>query len=233
MGDFNPILVKRGAYIMKKMAYLSIIILLLASCTIPMNMNTVVKEPNFGGIVEEVHEKSILVRVNEDEITSSDLISVSLDVELKDSMTDFNPGDEIRVYFDGNIAESYPAQVHKVYAIILVEPADRAEGMDLETTDNKVIDDFEGVSITVKDRTISSKGLILILENKSDKQIIYGEDFLLEQRIDGGWHKVPISIDGEYGFNDIGYELNPGEDGEWEVDWDWLYGGLKIRHAFS
>lgn len=96
--------------------------ILLGGCTIPMNMNTVIKEPNFGGTVEEVHEKSVLVRVNENESTSSDLISVSLDVELKDSMTDFEVGDEIRVYYDGNIAESYPAQVNKVYAIILVSP---------------------------------------------------------------------------------------------------------------
>ena len=87
-----------------------------------MNMNTVTNEPNFSGIVDEVYEKSILVRVNKDEdaIQSSDLMSVSLDVELKDSMTHFEIGDEVRVYYDGTIAESYPAQINKVYAIIFV-----------------------------------------------------------------------------------------------------------------
>jgi len=86
-------------------------------------MNTVVDEPNFCGIVDQVYEQSILVRVNEDEgeIKSSDLMSVSLDVELKDSMTYFEIGDEVRIYYDGSIAESYPAQINKVYAIILVE----------------------------------------------------------------------------------------------------------------
>lgn len=89
-----------------------------------MNMNTVVSEPNFSGIIDEVYEQSILVRVNEgeDEKRSSDLMSVSLDVMLKDSMTFFEVGEEVRVYYDGSIAESYPAQINKVYAIIIVDP---------------------------------------------------------------------------------------------------------------
>lgn len=98
-----------------------------AGCTAPMNMNTVVNEPNFSGIVEEVYDGSILVRVNEgeDERKSSDLMSVSLNTMLADSMTHFSVGDEVRVYYDGYIAESYPAQIHSVYAITLVTPQDR------------------------------------------------------------------------------------------------------------
>ena len=107
---------------MKNIILLLLLLILLTGCTRPMNMNTVLNEPNFTGIVEEVNDQSILVRVNEDEeeIRSSDLISVSLDVEIKDSMNEFNIGDEICVYYDGNIAESYPAQVNRVYAIVLV-----------------------------------------------------------------------------------------------------------------
>ena len=53
--------------------------------------------------------------------------SVSLNVENKDSSTHFNIGDEVVVYYDGNIAESYPMQINKVYAITLRTPADRTE----------------------------------------------------------------------------------------------------------
>lgn len=90
-----------------------------------MNMNTVVNEPNFAGIVTYSDEKSILVKVNEGEeiLKSADVMSVSLNVELKDSMTEFNVGDEVRVYYDGTVAESYPGQIHKVYAIVLIAPA--------------------------------------------------------------------------------------------------------------
>lgn len=48
---------------------------------------------------------------------------VSLDAENKDDMVDFNIGDEVIVYYDGNIAESYPLQINTVYAISLKDPA--------------------------------------------------------------------------------------------------------------
>ena len=38
-------------------------------------------------------------------------------------MVDFNIGDEVIVYYDGNIAESYPLQINTVYAISLKDPA--------------------------------------------------------------------------------------------------------------
>lgn len=98
-------------------------LVLITGCSKEMNMDKVLNEPNFVGVVTEVNEHSILVKVNEDEddIRSSDLMSVSLDVEIDDSITDFNIGDEVRVYYDGMIAESYPAQINKVYAIMLVD----------------------------------------------------------------------------------------------------------------
>ena len=113
-----------GGRIKKSIVVLFCIIALLASCSKEINMNNVKNEPNFSGIVEEVNEYSILVKINEneDEFQTSDLISVSLDVELKDSATKFNTGDEVEIYYDGNIAESYPAQINKVYAIILINP---------------------------------------------------------------------------------------------------------------
>ena len=89
----------------------------------PMTLNDIYDKPNFKGTVMQVSEGAILVEVDpeEDEIKSSDLISVSLEVQLKDSMTHFEPGDRVGVYYNGEIAESYPAQIHTVYAILLVE----------------------------------------------------------------------------------------------------------------
>ena len=42
-------------------------------------------------------------------------------------MTSFNVGDEVVVYFDGNIVESYPMLINKEYAITLPTPADRTD----------------------------------------------------------------------------------------------------------
>ena len=80
--------------------------------------------------------------------------------------------------------------------------------------------------MTVKKGTASSTELTVAFENNSNSQCIYSEYFWLEKKINGRWYQVPVAIDGNYGFNDIGYDLASGDDGEWAVDWDWLYGSL-------
>lgn len=98
---------------------------------IPMSMHNIAKEPHFAGTVAEVYDNTILVIVDEGEEVrrSSDLMSVSLNVKLKDSMTHFNVGDRVIAYYNGEIAESYPAQINTVYAIVLSSP-DMSINMD-------------------------------------------------------------------------------------------------------
>jgi len=86
-----------------------------------MTMNDIYDKPRFRGTVIETNEDTILVSVNEDEdeFKISDKISVSLKVKLKDSMTHFNVGDKVSVYYNGEIVTTYPARVDEVYAIIL------------------------------------------------------------------------------------------------------------------
>ena len=105
---------------MKKVIALVLICLLtLAGCD-RRSMNYIIQnEPSITGIVKETGEHSILVENDDGEYW------VSLDVQNGDSMTDFTIGDKVVVYFDGNIAESYPMQINRVYAIILRTPADR------------------------------------------------------------------------------------------------------------
>ena len=86
------------------------------------SMNYIISnEPSITGIVKETNENAILIENEDGEYW------VSLNVENKDSVTNFNIGDEIVVYYDGNIAESYPMQINTVYAITLKTPADRTE----------------------------------------------------------------------------------------------------------
>jgi hypothetical protein len=101
-----------------------------------------------------------------------------------------------------------------------------------DTTDWKpitydTVNNFKGVTMAVKDGTVSSTGLTVVFESKLNSECIYGEYFLLEKEVNGEWFQVPIAIDGNYGFNDIGYSLTSEESSEWSVDWEWLYGGLK------
>ena len=98
-----------------------ICVLSLTGCN-NRSMNYIIEnEPSITGIVKETNDNSILIENENGEYW------VSLNVENKDSMTNFSVGNEVVVYYDGNIAESYPMQINTVYAITLKTPADRTE----------------------------------------------------------------------------------------------------------
>lgn len=85
------------------------------------SMNYIIEnEASITGIVKDTGDKAILIENGDGEYW------VSLQVENQDSMTDFKVGDEVVVYFDGMVAESYPMQINTVYAITLKTPADRS-----------------------------------------------------------------------------------------------------------
>ena len=78
--------------------------------------------PYFNGEVIEVKEKSILVKpdANSNESKSADRITVSLDVISEIPVPNFNVGDRVRVIYNGEIAETYPASINKVFVIYLL-----------------------------------------------------------------------------------------------------------------
>ncbi len=109
----------------KSISVLAVILLIvsLAGCTRSMNY-VIEHEPSFVGKVEMVAEDYVLVNVNTDDALYSDYpnVQVSLAVELSDSFLSLSIGDEIVVYYDGNITEG---KAETVYAINLRTPANR------------------------------------------------------------------------------------------------------------
>lgn len=79
-------------------------------------------EPSMKGTVLEIKDGYARIEASqsEDTIADNEEILVTLDVERKDSSTDFEIGDKVAVYYDGDIAEGDPASIEKVYAILYV-----------------------------------------------------------------------------------------------------------------
>ncbi|HOA79706.1 MAG TPA: hypothetical protein PKK61_01395 [Defluviitaleaceae bacterium] len=100
------------------------------------------------------------------------------------------------------------------------------EGAKWEASIHETVNNLNGVSMTVKEGTLSSKSLTLILENNSDKDCIFSSDFILEKKVNKRWYQVPVILDSDYGFEDIAYELSSSSVRQWPVDWNWLYGNL-------
>ena len=80
----------------------------------------------------------------------------------------------------------------------------------------------QGVSARVTEA--SAAGLTLELSNATEEGYIFSSDFRLDKKTGDAWLSVPVVVKGNYGFNDIAYELPAGASSEWFVDWEWLYG---------
>lgn len=109
----------------KNICVMVLVVLLVSLAGCSRSMNYVIEhEPSFVGIVETITDEYVMVNINSDDPLYNDYstVQVSLDVELKDSYSNLENGDEIVVYFDGNIAEG---KAEKVYAITLQTPANR------------------------------------------------------------------------------------------------------------
>ena len=107
---------------MKKI-YLALILFLLVMVVGCGKETEQKKNPYFQATVLEVKENSILVEPfeGEQELTSVDRISVSTDVISIQEVPEMEEGTEVRVVYNGEIAESYPAQIHHVFAIYLID----------------------------------------------------------------------------------------------------------------
>lgn len=108
---------------MKK--FLSLILSLVfivsfSSCKTIDKVQDVVK-PNFVGKVVEKYDNSCLVEVasNEDSYpTIGEKVMVNTNI---DDCPQYEVGDFIKITYNGEIAESYPLQIHHVYSVSIVD----------------------------------------------------------------------------------------------------------------
>ena len=116
-----------------------LVILGLTGCN-NRSMNSIINdEPSVTGIVTEVHDQYIQIYIENEGYPYGADCDVSLDVENKDgTYSPIHVGDEVVVYYDGSIAESYPMQINTVYAVTLKTPAVR-EGSYTQISMNEAV----------------------------------------------------------------------------------------------
>lgn len=81
------------------------------------------KNPFFNATVLKINENSILVEPFKDSnvYKTADKFVVSTDVISTNPIPKLSVGTEIRIVYNGNIMETYPAQIDKVFAIYLLD----------------------------------------------------------------------------------------------------------------
>lgn len=120
--------------------------------------------PSITGIVTEVHDKYIVIQGEPNELYHlSEKYHVSLPAEYENPDTSYSVGDEVIVYYDGNIAESDPLQINTVYAITLKTPA--AETITGDFNSTKWLDGVTFIDLAPGEEVKSSTEVIVKNDN--------------------------------------------------------------------
>ena len=93
------------------------------------------------------------------------------------------------------------------------------------------IDSVSGVTIEIKEGTLTPTGATIIITDTTDKNNSYGEAYRIDKKEDGKWTEVSRVIDNAF-FNDIAYLLDDNNQIVREVDWEWIY-GRSLPFSFS
>ena len=78
----------------------------------------------------------------------------------------------------------------------------------------------------IKEGTLTRSGVVIIITDTSDRDNIYGEEYRIDKYSDGKWEEVDVVVDGNYGWNSIGYHVDDNKELELDINWKWLYGSL-------
>lgn len=101
-------------------------------------------------------------------------------------------------------------------------PEDRGQNTEADSRIEEL-----GLSLEVTECT--GTGATLVFRQSGGNptgELIFGDDYCIQRYENGEWADVPVAIKGNYGFHAVAYIIAPGEDREFQIDWEWLYGEL-------
>lgn len=83
-----------------------------------------------------------------------------------------------------------------------------------------------GVSIKVKEGTLTNTGATIIITDTTDKNYSYGEPYRIDKKENGKWKEAPKVIEDAF-FNMPAYYPDENNEIVREINWEWIYGKLK------
>lgn len=86
--------------------------------------------------------------------------------------------------------------------------------------------DLEGVSMFIKEGTLTNKGVTVIITDTSNRDNIYGTPYSIDKYENGGFKKLDTIID-DYAWTMPGYYVGENNTLEFKVNWEKLYGKLE------
>lgn len=95
-----------------------------------------------------------------------------------------------------------------------------------------VVNNFSDATMSIVEKTITSKGLRVEFTFSGDNEGQYGSWYTLEVNNDGRWYTLPYTYDGEgeITWTMEAYPVTKVEPRQVKVEWNWLYGELPNGH---
>lgn len=85
-----------------------------------------------------------------------------------------------------------------------------------------------GLSLEVTECTAAGATLVFRQSGGSPSgELIFGDAYHIERYDGGEWIDMSVAIAINYGFHEIEYTIPLGEEQEFQIDWEWLYGELE------
>lgn len=89
------------------------------------------------------------------------------------------------------------------------------------------LNEEEDISMIIKEGTLSRTGATVIITDVSGKDNVYGQEYRIDKKENGKWKELDVIVEGDYGWNLIGYSVGEDNKLELEQNWEWLYGSLE------
>ena len=127
----------------------------------------------------------------------------------------FKQGQEILIYYNGIVEETFPARPSGVTKIEIIKEKSNKQIPD--NVLNFFYDNSQDIPITIqiKDSTLTPKGTTIIMKNNTDKEYCYEPVYYLEKKENGNWEK--IELDEPLSWNTVIFTLNAGEEIETNI----------------
>lgn len=116
---------------MKKLSLLTLLVIsiMLTGCAKEAPEEEVYKDdPSLMGVIKEIEEESLIIN-SKDRVHSGDLRVA----RLTEEDVEFDVGDTVMVYYNGEITEADPPRIKEVYSIAVKEKADIANVVDQDS----------------------------------------------------------------------------------------------------
>lgn len=104
---------------------------------------------------------------------------------------------------------------------------------NMDSLDDKCsikIDDLSGVSMTIKNGTLTNTSATVVITDTSGRENVYGSQYRIDKNVNGTWESLK-TIDGndwtEVAWTLIGYHVDKNNLLEMDINWENLYGKLE------